>query len=167
MNIRRAILSDIPAIMAVVKQVVPLMRAQGNLQWDDVYPNPGVFTEDIALNQLWVAELEGDVAGAIAITTEQYPEYAQVGFDINDPAIVTHRLVVSPQHRGQGIAEALLMEAEHEAGRRGIPRLRIDTNMENRAAQKLFLKLGYLLAGEITLQFRPGMRFVCMEKKLS
>lgn len=143
------------------------MRASGNLQWDDKYPNPEIFVADISLNQLWVAGIDGLVVGVSAITTEQYPEYEQVGFDINDPAIVTHRLVVSPQHRGQGIAEALLMEAEYEAGRRGVPLLRIDTNFENKAAQKLFIKLGYILAGEITLAFRPGMRFVCLEKQLA
>ncbi|MEO7216255.1 GNAT family N-acetyltransferase [Mucilaginibacter sp.] len=167
MIIRRAALIDIPAVMSIVKEVVPLMRASGNLQWDDKYPNPEIFASDIALNQLWVAEIDGLVTAASAITNEQYPEYGQLGFDINDPAIVTHRLVVSPQYRGRGIAEALLTEAELEAGRRGIPLLRIDTNFENKAAQKLFIKLGYILAGEITLAFRPGMRFVCLEKQLA
>ena len=167
MNIRRATLADIPAIMSIVKEAVPLMQAAGNFQWNDTYPNPQAFADDIALNQLWVAEIDGRVAGASAITTEQYPEYEQAGLDISETAIVTHRLVVSPHYRGQGIAEALLMEAEYEAGRRHIPLLRIDTNKENKAAQKLFIKLGYVFAGEIGLAFRPGMRFVCLEKKLS
>jgi ribosomal protein S18 acetylase RimI-like enzyme len=142
------------------------MQAAGNFQWNDTYPNPEVFTEDIALNQLWVAEIDGSVAGVSAITTEQYPEYAEAGLDINEPAIVTHRLVVGPNYRGKGIAEALLMEAEHEALRRGIPLLRIDTNKENKAAQKLFIKMGYVFAGEIGLAPRPGMRFVCLQKQL-
>lgn len=167
MIIRRAILTDIPTIMSIVKEVVPLMRASGNFQWNDDYPNPEAFKEDIGLNQLWVAEIDGAVTGVSAITSEQYPEYAQAGLDISQPAIVTHRLAVSPQYRGQGIAEALLIKAELEASRRNIPLLRIDTNKENKAAQKLFIKLGYLLAGEISLAFRPDMRFVCLEKKLT
>ncbi|OOQ57197.1 GNAT family N-acetyltransferase [Mucilaginibacter pedocola] len=167
MNIRRATLTDIPAIMAIVKDVIPLMQAAGNFQWNETYPNPEVFVEDIALTQLWVAEIEGVVAGVTAITTEQYPEYEQAGLDISEPAIVTHRLVVSPHYRGQGIADALMQEAENEAVRRDIPLLRIDTNLENKAAQKVFIKAGYVLMGEISLQFRPGMRFVCLEKKLA
>lgn len=167
MNIRRATLADILAIMNIVKEAVPLMHATGNFQWSDDYPNPEAFAGDVALNQLWVAEIDGRVAGASAITTVQYPEYEQAGLDVSQPAVVTHRLVVSPHYRGQGIAEALMMKAEYEAVRRGIPLLRIDTNKENKAAQKLFVKLGYVFAGEIGLAFRPGMRFVCLEKKLT
>ncbi|QKJ32108.1 GNAT family N-acetyltransferase [Mucilaginibacter mali] len=166
MQIRRATLNDIPQIMQAVSEVVPLMQAAGNFQWDHTYPNPQVFTEDIGLRQLWVADMDGDIGGVAAITTEQYPEYAQAGLDISQTAIVVHRLVVSPCYQGRGIAKALLEEAEAEANRRGIKFLRIDTNLQNKSAQALFPKLGYVFAGEIGLEFRPGLRFVCFEKKL-
>jgi GNAT superfamily N-acetyltransferase len=167
MNIRLATLKDIPQIMNLIADVVPLMIASGNLQWDDKYPNPQVFEKDIDLNQLWVAEIDGEVAGVTAITTEQYPEYAQVGLDINEPAIVTHRLAVSPHFRRKGIAAALLMQAEYEAIERGIETLRVDTNTKNEATQKLFPKLGYTFLGEMGLEFRPGLRFYCYEKRLN
>jgi len=89
------------------------------------------------------------------------------GWDINETAIVTHRLAVDPDYRGQRIAEALLNQAEQEAIRRNIPLLRIDTNTKNQATQKLFPKLGYVFAGEISLEFKPGLRFYCYEKKLA
>ena len=57
MNLRRAQLEDIPAVMAVIRRVVPLMRAAGNLQWDDAYPSTAVFLRDIELRQLWVADI--------------------------------------------------------------------------------------------------------------
>ncbi|GGH03516.1 GNAT family N-acetyltransferase [Mucilaginibacter phyllosphaerae] len=166
MSIRIATLSDIPAIMQIITDVVPIMRAAGNLQWDDTYPNPQVFEEDIIAGQLWVAEVDGQIAGVTAITTEQYPEYAQVGLDISEEAIVTHRLAVSPRFRGRGLAADLLQQAEVVALQRGIHTLRIDTNSHNHATQQLFPKLGYSLKGEITLQFRPGLKFVCFEKRL-
>jgi len=167
MNIRLATLTDIPAIMQIIKEVVPLMIASGNLQWDGAYPNAGVFEKDITLNQLWVADIDGGIAGVTAITTDQEPEYAQAGWDINETAIVTHRLAVSPNYRGMGVAEALLKQAEKVAINRGIPLLRVDTNTNNQATQKLFPKLGYSFAGEIGLSFRPGLRFYCYQKKLS
>ncbi|MBL4678211.1 MAG: GNAT family N-acetyltransferase [Mucilaginibacter sp.] len=165
--IRLALISDIPQIMQLVKEVVPLMRASGNLQWDDVYPNPQVFEQDIQAGQLWVAEVDNEIAGVSAITTEQYPEYAQVGLDISEEAIVTHRLAVSPRFQGRGIAASLMQQAEDVALERDILLLRVDTNIQNLATQKLFPKMGYDYKGEITLQFRPGMRFVCFEKRLS
>jgi ribosomal protein S18 acetylase RimI-like enzyme len=146
---------------------VPVMNANGNFQWDSAYPNAQVFENDIGLNQLWVAEIDGVIAGIAAITTDQEPEYANVGWDIAETAIVTHRLAVSPKYRGRGIAAALLMQAENEAIRRGINLLRIDTNTSNEATQRLFPKLGYEFAGEIDLGFRPNLRFYCYEKKLS
>lgn len=164
MHIRLATLADIPQIMQLIAEVVPLMRASGNMQWDDTYPNPEVFEKDIAQNQLWIAEVDGDIAGVSAITTDQEPEYAEVGWDIKETAIVTHRLAVSPRYRGRGVAAALMMQAEIVAQTRGINKLRVDTNTQNQATQKLFPKLGYKYAGEIGLGFRPGMRFLCYEK---
>lgn len=166
MIIRRATLTDIPGIMQVITEVVPLMNAAGNLQWDGSYPNAGVFEKDIELNQLWVADADGDIAGVSAITTQQEPEYAQVGWDLNETAIVTHRLAVSPRYQGKGVAAMLLQKAEDEAIRRHIKTLRIDTNTANKVTQKLFPKMGYVYAGEIGLAFRPGLRFYCYEKRL-
>ena len=166
MLIRPATLTDIPPIMQLITEVVPAMNASGNFQWDSSYPNAQVFENDIALNQLWVADVDGAIAGIAAITTDQEPEYASVGWDINETAIVTHRLAVSEKYRGKGIAAALLMQAEQEAINRGISVLRIDTNTSNQATQKLFPKLGYNFAGEIGLGFRPNLRFYCYEKRV-
>jgi len=166
MSIRLATLNDLPQIMQLIAEVVPVMIALGNLQWDNNYPNIAVFTNDIDKDQLWVVEIEGQIAGITAITTDQEPEYTKVGWDIKEVAIVTHRLAVSPQYRGLGIAAALLQQAEHEALRRNIKILRIDTNTSNLATQKLFPKLGYTYTGEIGLSFRPGLRFYCYEKRI-
>lgn len=167
MTIRLATTSDLPALLTLLKRIIPLMREAGNLQWDDHYPNETVFRQDIANDQLWVADNDGRLAGVAALTENQEPEYAQVGFDLTQRAIVTHRLAVDPAFRGQGVAAALLNQAEKLALERGITFLRIDTNSENQATQQLFPKLGYVFAGDITLGFRPGLRFLAYEKELS
>ncbi|MBS1525153.1 MAG: GNAT family N-acetyltransferase [Bacteroidetes bacterium] len=166
MTIRPATVADIPGIMKLIAEVVPVMRASGNFQWDDTYPNAAVFDEDIALGQLWVADNDGDIAGVSAITTEQYPEYAEAGLDITETAIVTHRLAVSPRYQGQGVALRLMQQADDVAVSRSIKALRVDTNTANRATQKLFPKAGYRFVGEMGLHFRPGLRFYCYEKRL-
>ena len=166
MNIRRATLADIPGIMKLIAEVVPVMNASGNFQWDSTYPNAVVFEKDIELDRLWVADSKGDIAGVSAITTEQEPEYAEVGWDLNETAIVTHRLAVSTRYQGQGVAAQLMQQAEDEALKGGIKTLRVDTNTANAATQRLFPKMGYVFAGEIGLGFRPGLRFYCYEKRL-
>jgi ribosomal protein S18 acetylase RimI-like enzyme len=166
MTIRLATQEDISGLMELLQQVVPLMRAAGNLQWDASYPNAAVFDRDIALGQLWVAEIDGSLAAVAAVMTDQEPEYAQVGWDIEESAVVVHRLAVNPQFRGAGLAAALMKKAEEVALQREISVLRVDTNTQNEATQRLFPKLGYGLAGEISLGFRPGLRFLCYEKRL-
>jgi ribosomal protein S18 acetylase RimI-like enzyme len=167
MQVRQGTHEDVAAIMALVHRVVPLMRATGNFQWDDHYPDAAVFERDVAKAQLWVAEEEGHIAGMAAITTDQEPEYAEVGWDITELAVVVHRLAVDASFQGKGVAMALMLQAETVARMRQIPVLRVDTNTQNEATQRLFPKLGYSLAGEIGLGFRPGLRFNCYEKRLS
>jgi ribosomal protein S18 acetylase RimI-like enzyme len=143
-----------------------MMRATGNLQWDEKYPDEAVFQRDISLEQLWVADVGKSIAGVAATTMDQEPDYAQVGWNIDEPAIVVHRLAVDPAFCGAGIAVALMRKAEEIAATRGITVLRVDTNTHNEATQRLFPKLGYRLAGEIGLTMRPGLRFFCYEKRL-
>ena len=166
MELRLGTVEDVGAVMEVVRRVVPGMRASGNLQWDAEYPNAAVFAEDVALGQMWVAEAGGRMAGVAAVTTEQSPEYAEVGWDLQEAAVVVHRLAVNPAFRGQGVAGALMEQAEAVARERGIGVLRVDTNTRNTAMQRMLSRLGYGLAGEIGLRFRPGLRFFCYEKRL-
>ena len=164
MTIRKGRKSDIKAIMKILENAVPLMNSAGNFQWDSTYPNENVFEKDIEEGQLWVVEIEETLAGFAAITTDQEPEYADAGWDINEVSIVTHRLAVDPKYRGMGVGYLLLNKAEDLAKSRGINFLRIDTNTNNTATQKLFPKCGYMFCGEISLKFRPGLRFYCYEK---
>jgi ribosomal protein S18 acetylase RimI-like enzyme len=165
-TIRRATVADLPAIVALVQTVVPLMNAAGNYQWTNEYPNEDVFRQDIAQQHLWVAYLGDQLAGVAALTQDQDAEYADAEWDALEPALVTHRLAVAPTAQGHGIAQALLAQAEQEARTLGLRTLRVDTNSENAATQRLFPKLGYRFAGEIKLAFRPGLRFFCYEKRL-
>ena len=167
MQIRIANLNDLAQLAALLKRVVPAMHAAGNLQWDDGYPNAEVFTNDIERGQLWVAEIDNSVVGVIAITGDIEPDYMQADWDHAEAALVIHRLAVDPEFRGAGIARALMTQAEIVAASKDIAVIRVDTNIENQATQKLFPGLGYRFAGEISLTMRPGLRFFCYEKRLS
>lgn len=166
LTIRRATVADLSAIVALVRTVVPLMNAGGNYQWTSDYPNEAVFRQDITRQHLWVAERLGELEGVAALTQDQDAEYADADWDATAPALVTHRLAVAPAAQGRGVAQALLQQAEYEATLLGISTLRVDTNSENVATQRLFPAMGYRFAGEIKLAFRPGLRFFCYEKQL-
>jgi ribosomal protein S18 acetylase RimI-like enzyme len=167
MQTRLANKDDLSSLMMIVRRVVPLMHTQGNFQWDDSYPNETVFLEDIERMHLWVAEIDGTVAAVVALTTDPEPDYIQADWDITQPALVVHRLAVDPLFHGAGLARALLLKAEEVAIVQNLFIIRADTNTENQATQRLFPSLGYRFAGEISLQSRPGRRFLCYEKPLA
>ncbi len=164
--LRLATVADLPALQSLLQAVVPLMQAGGNFQWTVEYPNTQAFSKDIANGDLWVADIAGSIGAVAAITTDQPDTYAEAGLDISETAIVVHRLAVHPDHRGLGLAEKLLWQAETIANERQIKALRIDTNTQNQATQALFPKVGYRLAGEISLPGREPLRFLCYEKRL-
>ena len=138
MLLRLAIDTDLPQLIDLIQRVVPLMHGAGNFQWDAGYPNETVFRQDIDHGDLWVAEIDNSLAGVAALTTQQDAEYAQLGWDLSETALVTHRLAVHPDFQGRGVAAALLQQAELLALSRNIGVLRIDTNSENQATQRLF-----------------------------
>jgi GNAT superfamily N-acetyltransferase len=160
--------ADLPPLMALIRRVVPLMRAAGNTQWGDDYPNERVFAQDIEAGDLWIAESDdGVLIGVAAFTSTPGHEYDAAGWDIHEPAVFTHRLAVDPDRRGAGIATALMQHAEQVARGRGIQTLRVDTSVENLPAQRLIARVAYRFVGEIPLAFRAGLRVMCYEKRLS
>jgi GNAT superfamily N-acetyltransferase len=163
--LRLATQEDVDHIMEIVEKVVPLMRKSGNLQWDEKYPNSAVFSGDILNQDLWVAaDIDGSVVGVIALTLDQPKEYAQAGLDLSDVCIVPHRMAVDPDWQGRGVAKLLLGQADVVGQMKGISRIRIDTNLENKITTRLFPSFGYELMGEFAFDNRPGLRFLCYEK---
>ena len=56
MMIRLATTDDLPTVLAIVREVVIEMRAVGNTQWDDAYPDAPRFERDVENSALYVAE---------------------------------------------------------------------------------------------------------------
>ena len=175
LSVRLATVADLPAALGIIRLVVPLMLAEGNRQWGLDYPNADVLGLDVAAGQLWLvtaAASGGDaVVGLAAITSAREPEYESLGSSWAGgsaaPAVVVHRLATHPDWRARGVAAALMQQAERTARSLGIRFVRVDTNSENTATQALFPKLGFSRVGEIALNLRPGLRFVCYEKVLA
>lgn len=59
-----------------------------------------------------------------------------------------------------------MLHGETLASEQGIDRLTVDTSVVNAGMQRLFADLGFELKGEIALEGRDGLRFVCYEKLL-
>ncbi len=87
--------------------------------------------------------------------------------DLAIPSIVPHRLAVSTNFRGHGLAKLLMEQCEKLAIEKGMDRVRVDTNKKNVIVQSLLDGMGYSLMGEIKLDCKPpNLIFLCYEKIL-
>lgn len=165
MNIRLANMRDLPNVLEIMHEVIPMMRAEGNLQWDDTYPSQSILELDIKEHNLFVAVEEGQVVGVVVINALFPPEYDHVIWSTSPNTYTFHRLMVHPAHRGKGIAETLFRYVEYRGQLMGLRSIRVDTNENNKAMLSLFDKYAYQFVGKV--HFRDvASAFLCYEKTL-
>ena len=109
---------------------------------------------------------EGDeILGYVALLINNEPAYEAIKGKWLTKAdfMVFHRVAISPNYLGRGLAKFLLLKIEEIARNKVIPSLRADTNFDNAPMLHLFEKLGYKYCGEVTFRGTPRKAF---EKKL-
>ena len=173
MTIRRATISDIPAIADIYERIHDA-EAAGRLStgWlRGIYPTEATARAALEAGDLFVLEDGEQVVAAARINRVQVPDYALVDWRYparDDQVMVLHTLTIDPLHAGQGYGRAFLAYYENYALENGCPVLRIDTNAKNTAARAMYAKHGYIESGVIPTVFNgiPGVNLVCMEKRL-
>ncbi len=163
MVFRRAEERDAETIVALFAQAIAHMRAAGIDQWDEIYPGEDVPREDIARGEMHVLERGGEILAVVVINTRQDEEYAEGDWRCGSNPAVIHRLCVHPVYQHQGIAAEVMRLAERLISERGCDCIRLDTFTRNPYSLRLYERLGYQRAGEVS--FRKG-RFVLLEKTL-
>jgi ribosomal protein S18 acetylase RimI-like enzyme len=93
--------------------------------------------------------------------------YAVLLFKKASPVARLYSFAVAHEHRGRGIAKALLAEAERIAAGRGCGLMRLEVRKDNAAAQALYRKLGYRETGTAAGYYDDRMTAVRMEKPLA
>lgn len=164
--IRLAVINDLEVIMSIVKAVIEEMHLSGNDQWDENYPQPSDFKNDIDNRDLFVSEENGVINGFICVNFLEPEEYQTAKWSVNQKPMVIHRMAVNPSCRRQGIGSSLMKFAEDLALKKGVNYLRSDTYSVNSRMNTLFQKLDYRFTGEIRFP-RKANYFNCYEKELA
>ena len=145
--VRRAVLSDLPAILSIYESGRLFMHSHGNPhQWIGGYPQESILKIDIADKDLYVLE-DGAVYGVFLMTEKPEPTYARIHgrFLTPSPYLTLHRVC------GDGIHRGILKEAVAFANQRFLP-IRIDTHIDNLPMQRAVLAQGFRFCGVIHLQ---------------
>ena len=77
-----------------------------------------------------------------------------------------YSLAVAASSRGSGIGGALLAQAGAAAAQRGCTHLRLETRLDNRAAQALFRRHGFAVTGRTEHYYQDGMTALRLERRL-
>ena len=157
LQFRKAIDKDLPFIWEILKNAISRREKDGSNQWQDGYPNPAVIEADIAKG-CGFALLDGEtIVGYSAILINDEPEYAKLeGTWLSDgDFVVFHRVAISQDYLGKGLAKKLFLCIENFARQNKINSIKADTNFDNPAMLALFEKLGYHYCGQVYFRGSP------------
>ena len=173
MQFRKATKADIPAVAAIYADTHTEIEA-GRLSvgWiRSIYP--GVHTAEAAVERddLFVAEVNGEIVGTAIINHRQEEMYADAPWEFeapDDKVMVLHTLVISGEVKRKGLGGEFLKFYEDYALEHGCRFLRLDTNARNAAARAFYKKHGYDEIGIVPTVFNgiPGVDLVLLEKNL-
>lgn len=162
---RNATASAIPQIWEILQQAILRRKNDGSTQWQDGYPNETVIKKDIDNGNGYVL-MDGEiVVGYTAILFNDEPAYADLKgtwLTHGDFAVV-HRLAISDNYIGKGLAQKIMQFTEDVAIQNTIFSIKVDTNFDNIPMLKIFEKLDYTYCGEVFFRGSPRKAF---EKKL-
>jgi GNAT superfamily N-acetyltransferase len=157
-SFRKATTSEIPAIWDILEQAIARRKEDGSDQWQDGYPNPEVVKKDIAAEHGFVLTDGETIIGYTAVLINDEPEYAKIKGEwlSNTDFVVFHRVALSENYLGKGLAKKILEHIEEFALSNSIYSVKADTNFDNIAMLKIFEKSGYKYCGKV--YFRGGER---------
>ena len=148
MEIRPATTNDIEVILEIIEQARSIMRENGNMtQWSDGYPSRETIAEDIANDDAYVCEQNGETVGYFCFIkgVDPDPNYRviEAGQWLNAaPYGVIHRLASG--RKATGIARAAFDYAFAQVGN-----IRVDTHRDNIPMQNFLKKDGFTYCGVI------------------
>lgn len=167
-HFKKATTTDIPQIWVILQQAIARRKKDGSNQWQDGYPNPEVIQKDIDKSAGFVLT-EGDtIIGYTAVMINDEPEYANIkgNWITNADFVVFHRVAISENHLGKGLAKKILTFIEEFAINNKIYSIKADTNFDNSAMLSIFEKLGYTFCGEVSFRGSPRKAFEKVLTKL-
>ena len=153
-NFRKATVSDIKQIWIIIQQAILRRKNDGSKQWQDGYPNQTVIQQDIAKDIGYVVTDDSKIIGYAAILFNDEPAYEQLigTWLTNGHFAVVHRVAISDNYLGKGLAQKIFIYTEDLARKNKIFSIKVDTNFDNIPMLNILQKLGYTYCGEVTFR---------------
>lgn len=149
MNIRHAIMLDMPFIKEIFDKARAYMRLNGNMnQWPVGYPHTEVIAADIEKKHCYVCEYNGQIVGVFTLfpgPEHCYSEITGTGWLNDNPYGVIHRIAVGDNRKG--VASYCISFCE-----KNFSELRIDTHEDNVPMKRFLTKHGFIECGTVIIE---------------
>lgn len=148
---RKANSTDQSQIWEILNAGIARRKQEGSNQWQDGYPNPNVINSDIEKGAGYVLTDGETVIGYSALFINDEPEYENIEgkWLSSGDFVVFHRVAISTDYLGQGLAKKILKHIEEFALSNKVYSVKADTNFDNAAMISIFEKLGYDYCGRV------------------
>lgn len=112
----------------------------------DIYPSRALLERSIEHGQLYIAWIDGQIAGCMIVNHEYNDGYKHITWSIeaaDSELLVIHALGVHPMFSRRGIAGKMVREVFETARQNNIKAIRLDVLEGNIPAEKTYLKMGF------------------------
>lgn len=159
LSLRKARAEDFKQVKAMYAHAAGVLLSLGIDQWDELYPTPALLYTDIEKEEMYVAELTGQIAASVVVNKEFDDAYHTAQWrEKSGRFAVIHRLCVNPDFHNIGIGTAAMRKIEPVLKKEGAASIRLDAFSKNPYAIRLYEKLGYKQTG--TAVWRKGLFFL-------
>lgn len=157
-SLRLAQVADFSAVRAFYDQLIDdLMKQPYHPMWEkDGHPADSYLREAIESGELWLAESENAIAGAMVVNSAANDGYKQVPWQVEaapEEVVIVHAFGVSTRHQGRGLGSAMMREVMAQARAAGKKAIRLDLIDFNRPIEKVYLSLGFTKCAELELYY--------------
>lgn len=160
-SFRQATEGDTFQIWKILEKAIKRRKEDDSTQWQDGYPNLSVVENDIKNTFGYVLVDEDIIIGYCAILINDEPAYANItgSWLTNGDFVVYHRVAISEEYLGQGLAQIMLQHIEDFALKHNIYSVKVDTNFDNTGMLWILRKMSYHYCGEVIFRGSPRKAF--------
>lgn len=148
MEIRLAVMEDLPKIKRMYQQLVEDMQRRRLQIWDEIYPCE-FLADDVSKKQLYLLEDCGKLVSAFALCPSHAGNQSVEWENSRAKAVYIDRLGVAAQYARTGIGGMALKQAARLAWEQGAEYVRLFVVQENYPAIRFYEKHGFCKAGGI------------------
>ena len=155
MEFRNSVKSDIKEIINIIEEAQSYFKENSIDQWQNGYPNEESIMNDIESDESYVLLKDDKIIATAYLSFSGENDYDIIydgkWISEGDYAVV-HRVAVSSNMKGKGIARELFKCIEKVCLENNLKHIKIDTHRQNKSMQKFLKKNGFEYCGVIYLQ---------------